>query len=456
MKPASEIPRPAGSLVSHTRRFVKNTMQFYEEAFRECGDIFTTRIPGLGNWIYICSPELVKAVLEAPPDVLAGGDLGGFSLAHILGHGATSELDGPAHQERRDVISPYLDAQGSLRHVAAVRRIAERRLAQWPLGQPFPLVLALQKVALEALLQVMFSQAGPDRIRQLAELYEDFSFKALRSPAASHSSLQIDLPGSPWRGVKKRQRAIFQTFSEEIDGRLGSIDDPEADDLVLGLARARLADGSRLSREAMMAEILELLFQGHEMTGNAMTWILGELLSHPAALARLRQELAAVIGDGDLESGHLAELPYLEGVVYEGLRRRPANFVTGVRRAKQPFPLGGYLLPEGTFISVCYPALAMREDLFPHPGDFDPARFEGQPPPADARCPFGSGAHACPARDLALVILKTALATIVRKTEMKLAQDEIRPVRKAYFYEPNKGMLVTLDSRKETGREGHA
>lgn len=447
MKPSSEIPRPAGSLLSHSRRFVKNTMQFYEDAFRECGDMFTTRIPGLGNWVYICSPELVRTVFAAPPGVLAGGDLGSFSLAHLIGHGATSELDGPAHQERRDVISPYLSAQGSLGQVDAVRRITERRLAEWPLGQPFPLVLALQKIALEALLQMMFSQAGPDRVRQLAGIYEDFSFKGLRSPAASHSSLQIDFPGSPWRAVKKRQQMIFKTFSEEIEARLAAIDDPAADDLVLGLARARLADGSRLSREAMIAELLDLLFQGHEMTGNAMTWILGELLAHPETLARLRQELAEVVGDGGLQSTHLAHLPYLEAVVAEGLRRRPVNFVTGVRRAKQEFPLGGYLLPEGTFIAACYPALAMREDLFPRPRAFDPARFEGQPPPTDARCPFGSGAHACPGKDFAVMILKTALATIVRKTELKLAQDEIRPVRKAYYYEPNKGMLVVLEKR---------
>jgi unspecific monooxygenase len=437
MKPSSEIPRPAGSLLSHSLRFVKNTMQFYEDAFRECGDMFTTRIPGLGNWVYICSPELVRTVFAAPPDILAGGDLGGFSLAHLIGHGGTSELDGPAHQERRDVISPYLDAQGSLAHVEAVRRITERRLAEWPLGQPFPLVLALQKIALEALLQMMFSQAGPDRVRQLADIYEDFSFKGLRSPAASHSSLQIDFPGSPWRGVKKRQQIIFKTFSDEIEARLAAIDDPAADDLVLGLARARLADGSRLSRETMIAELLELLFQGHEMTGNAMTWILGELLTHPETLARLRQELAT--GEGGL--------PYLEAVISEGLRRRPVNFVTGVRRAKQPFELGGYLLPEGTFIAVCYPAVAMREDLFPHPKDFDPTRFEGQPPPTDARCPFGTGAHACPGKDFALMVLKTAIATIVRKADLKLAQDEIRPVRKAYYYEPNKGMLVVLEKR---------
>jgi cytochrome P450 family 110 len=436
MKPSSEIPRPAGSLLSHSLRFVRNTMQFYEDAFRECGDIFATRIPGLGNWVYICSPDLVKAMLEAPPEVLNGGDIEGFSLAHLLGRGATSHLDGAAHQERREVISPYLDAQASLRHVDDIRRITERRLAEWPAGKPFRLVLELQKIALEALLMVLFDGAGPDKVRQLAGLYESFSFKGLRSPASVHPSLQIDLgPWSPWGRVKQRQRQVIEAFSQEIEARLTAIDQPEADNLVLAMARARLEDGSRLSTEVILAEILDLLFQGHELTGDSMTWTMSELLAHPEVLARLRQELDSA-----------DDPPYLEAVVYEGLRRRPTNFVTSARRVKQPFPLSGYLLPEGTMIAVCYPAVSMREDLFAHPQSFDPGHFHGQPPP-DAQCPFGSGSHTCTGKELAMVIMKTALATIVRKADLKLAQDVVRPVRNAYYYEPNKGLLVTFEKR---------
>jgi cytochrome P450 len=447
MKPSSEIPRPAGSLLAHSLRFVRNTMQFYEDAFRECGDIFATRIPGLGNWVYICSPDLVKDVLEAPPDVLASGDIEGFSLAHLLGRGATSHLDGPAHQERRDVTSPYLGAQASLRHVDDIRRTTERRLAEWPLGRPFPLVLALQRIALEALIKVFFSGAGPEKARQLADVYESFSFKGLRSPFASHPTLQIDLgPWSPWGRVKLRQREVVELFSREIEARLAAVDQPEADDLVLGMARARLGDGSRLSREVILAEILDLLFQGHELTGDSMTWTLGELLAHPEALARLRQELDSVVGAEGVRSSHLPDLPYLEAVVYEGLRRRPSNFLTSWRRVKQPFPLAGYLLPEGTLIAACYPALSMREDLFANPKSFDPDHFYGKKPPAGA-CPFGGGRHICPGRDLAVVVMKAALATIVRKAELKLAQDEVRPVRNAYYYEPNRGLLVTLEKR---------
>ncbi len=448
MKTLSEIPRPAGSLFSHSLRFAKNTMQFYEDVYHECGDIFVARIPGLGEWVYVCSPDLARAMVAAPPEVLIGGDVGEFSLSHVLGKGATSHLDGPAHRERRDVICPHLGAQGSLRHVDEVRRIAERRVAEWPVGQPFPLVLQLQKIALESLLTVFFGAAGPDKIRQLADLYEDFSFKGLRSPTVSHPTLQIDLPGSPWRRVQKRQREVVRAFSQEIAARLAAVDRPEEDDLILSMGRAHLGDGSRIPREVILAEILDLLFQGHELTGDSMTWTLGELIAHPEVLAKLRQELDAVIGPGEIQSSHLPSLPYLEAVVYEGLRRRPTNLSTTLRRVKQPFELGGYLLPEGTLVAICYPALSVREDLFPNPKSFDPGHFYGKSFPADVWSPFGGGGpHTCVGQDLALAITKTTLATVVRKAELKLAQDEVRPVRNAYYYEPNKGLLVTLEKR---------
>jgi len=450
MKPSSEIPRPAGSLLTHSLRFVKNTMQFYEDAYRECGDIFATRIPGLGDWVYICSPELVKAMLAAPPSVLAGGDIGGFNLAHVQGQGATSLLDGAAHQERKDVLCPHLAAQASLRQVDDVRGITERRIAGWPQGKPFPLVLETQKIALEALIRTFFGGASPEKVRELADCYETFSFKGLRSPAVPHSTLQVDLgPWSPWGRVMKRQREVVKVFSQEIAARLAAVAQPAAADVVLGMARARLADGSRISPEVILTELLDLLFQGHELTGDSITWTLGELATHPEVLARLRQELDSVVGTEGIRSSHLPNLPYLEAVVYEGLRRRPTNLATSVRRVKQPFGLGGYLLPEGALVAICYPALSVREDLFANPKSFDPSHFLGKSLPAEVWSPFGGGGqHACTGKDLAMVLMKTALATIVTRADLKLAQDEIRPVRNAYYYEPNKGLLVTFEKRR--------
>jgi cytochrome P450 len=387
-------------------------------------------------------------MIEAPPVVMIGGDVGEFSLSHMLGKGAASQLDGAAHRERRDVTCPHLGLQGSLRHVDEIREIAERRVAGWPLGKPFPLVLELQKIALESLVRSFFGGASPEEVRRLSDLWEEFSFKGLRSPTVSHPTFQIDFPGSPWRRVQKRQKETVQEFARAIAARLAAADRPEEDDLILGMARARLGDGSRLSQEVILAEVLELLFQGHELTGDSLTWTLGELITHPEVLAKLRAELDGKLGGRPVRAADLADLPYLEAVVYEGLRRRPANLSTSLRRLKQPFELGGYLLPEGMFVAICYPAISVREDLFPDSKSFDPGHFLGKTFPPHVWSPFGGGGpHACAGRDLALVISKAALATIVRKAELKLARDEVRPVRNAYYYEPNKGLQVTLEKR---------
>ena len=89
----------------------------------------------------------------------------------------------------------------------------------------------------------------------------------------------------------------------------------------------------------------------------------------------------------------------------------------------------------------------MREDLFPNPSASIPTISSASSSRPEVWSPFGGGPHGCAGKDLAIVIMKAALATIVRKTELKLAQDEVRPVRVAYYYEPNKGLLVKLERR---------
>ncbi len=62
-------------------------------------------------------------------------------------------------------------------------------------------MLETQKIALEALIKVFFSSADPEKVRQIADSYETFSFKGLRSPAVPHTTLQVELgPGAPGAG----------------------------------------------------------------------------------------------------------------------------------------------------------------------------------------------------------------------------------------------------------------
>ena len=92
---------------------------------------------------------------------MSGGEIGA-QHEHVLGRGATAQLDG-LPTGGRDVTSPYL-VRKEHRQVDGIAgsRAEARGVAA---HQPFKLVLALQKISLEALILLLFNGVDPERAR---------------------------------------------------------------------------------------------------------------------------------------------------------------------------------------------------------------------------------------------------------------------------------------------------
>ena len=103
------------------------------------------------------------------------------------------------------------------------------------------------------------------------------------------------------------------------------------------LVEARDEDGNGLDDGALRDELVTLLLAGHETTATGLAWAFERLVRHPAAMARLRETLAA--GDDT----------YLDAVIKETLRygrscsRSPG---TSWRRSRWP----GTGCPSGTTV----------------------------------------------------------------------------------------------------------
>jgi cytochrome P450 len=127
--------------------------------------------------------------------------------------------------------------------------------------------------------------------------------------------------------------------------------------------------------------------------------------------AKLRAELLAN-SDTSPQS-----LPYLTGVVKEGLRLSMAN----PTRMPRVVPSTGFTLPSGQFlppntvIGLQPYTLHLNPAVFPSPTEFLPERWD-DPTPEMLRdaIPFGLGSRACIARNLATVELYIAVDAIVR------------------------------------------
>jgi cytochrome P450 len=158
-----------------------------------------------------------------------------------------------------------------------------------------------------------------------------------------------------------------------------------ADDLISALIAARDND-DRLSEDELLSMCGGLLLGGYETTANQINMSLLTLLSHPAELARLRDDL-------DLIPAAVEEfIRYVQLAV--GL---PPPRVT-----TEEVTLGGVAIPAGEMV---WPAtyFANRD-----PSEFpDPDRFDLTRPPA-AHLGFGAGAHHCIGAQLARIELQEA------------------------------------------------
>ncbi|KAJ9604806.1 hypothetical protein H2200_010921 [Cladophialophora chaetospira] len=159
------------------------------------------------------------------------------------------------------------------------------------------------------------------------------------------------------------------------------------------------------------AQCKDLIFAGSDSTGMNLATILFMLAKHQECLDKIREEvLKNKPGFDDLQA-----LPYLRGVVKEGLRLSMAN----PSRLPRVVPAGGWTFkhtyfPAGTEISCTPYSLHLNPEVFPDPHEFNPERWiEPSEEMMRDAIPFGLGSRQCIARNLATVELYCAVAKIV-------------------------------------------
>ncbi|EXJ69943.1 uncharacterized protein A1O5_07016 [Cladophialophora psammophila CBS 110553] len=168
------------------------------------------------------------------------------------------------------------------------------------------------------------------------------------------------------------------------------------------------------------AQCKDLIFAGTDSTGMNLATILFMLVRRPECHARLREEMLGLAHRPGFDE--LQSLPYLRGVVKEGLRLSMAN----PSRLPRVVPKGGwtfknnmsnntdYYFPAGTEVSCTPYSLHLNERVFRDPRSFVPERWlEPSDEMLRDAIPFGLGSRQCIARNLATVELFCAVARVV-------------------------------------------
>ncbi len=429
--PGPRSPRPFQTLAMLTRQRPK-----LERARRRYGDVFTVRVLGLGTFVVVADPALVKQVFTADPTVLHAGT--GSPLGTVLGEHSLLAIDEDRHLEQRKLLLPPFHGQRMHAYEQLIADIAAEEVARWPGGVEFPTAEPFMRITLRAILQAVFGARGAE-IDELERIIPPYVESGSRMAALS--GLHHDLgPHSPWGRFLARRAAVDGALDRLIANARRDEALEERSDVLALLVQARHSDGTPMADAEIRDQLVTLLAAGHETTAGTLAWIVERLRRHPEITQRLVDEVDA--GGRALR----------DATIREAQRVRPVIAFSG-RFVRRPYALDGHLLPVGTRIGLSAGLTHFDPGLFPEPDRFRPDRFLDAKPETYSWIPFGGGIRRCIGAAFAHMEMDVVLRTVLERVSIvpdPSAPDEPWAFR-GVAHVPGRGGRVAVHARARQG-----
>ncbi|OAY39660.1 iridoid oxidase [Manihot esculenta] len=249
------------------------------------------------------------------------------------------------------------------------------------------------------------------------------------------------LPFLKWldpQGLKKktskdmgRALEIVEGFvKERIQEKLGNEEKHKKDflDTLLEYEGDGKNWNGKIPYENIIILILEMFFGGSETTSAGIEWAMAELLRHPEAMRKVKEELNEVVGERRIvEESDIEKLPYLQAAVKEAFRLHPPVPLLVPRNTMQDTDFMGYHIPKDTQVLVSAWAMGRDPDSWEDPLSFKPERFLGSNIDYKGQnyelIPFGSGRRICVGVLLAQRVVVLSLAALIHCFDWEFDKD---------------------------------
>ncbi len=410
-------------------------LSFMENCERRYGELFTLRIRRGRAWVFLTNPEHVKQVFTADPaSMRAGAGEANPLLGPLLGSSSVMLLDEPGHMSDRKRLLPSFHGTRMQEYGEMMSEVARRKIASWPLGEPFALWPRMQAISLEVVMRSVFGRGDPERMERLREklvTLTDWINNPRRLALLAAVGARSVTASAKFRAV---MRPVEELVLEEVRLRRAAADRDEHNDILAMLEHAYAQDSSPLSEQKLRDELVTMLSDGP--TATSLAWSFERLLRHPDKLARLRDEV--LTGESD---------EYLDAVVKETLRLCPAVPVV-MRRLAESIELDGYTIPADSIVAPCVFLMHRRADIYPQPRSFRPERFLEDPAGTYTWIPFGGGVRRCVAASFAQLEMKRVMQAVLDEVDLRPASSGSEAAaRSSVSFVPDAGALVVATRR---------
>ena len=379
------------------------------------------------EFLYLAGPEANRFVLHTHRDLFSH-DLGWTPVVGEWAGKGLLNMDPPEHTRHRRLWNPAFTSAYMAQYLPVVERVILEHIAGWAARGEVDLFAEAREITfgVAALALAGFDGTAIERLRGL--------FYALL-----HG---YDEGEETWEQfVTRRQRVVEELHGimlPLIEQRRRQPPETQPRDVLSQIVHARDGDGLALTDAQVLDHVKILLVAGHETTTTLGAWLLYLLATHPQSLAQVRAELDATLPGTDgpaSANGRVSHVPFealrglrtLDNAVAETGRLHPP-VVTVPRGVLREAEFAGHIIPAGAQARLALAASHYLPDLFAHPEQFQPDRFE-PPREEDRRHPFalvtfGGGPRLCIGMHFANLEVKLLAAHVLRSYDLAPVPDQ--------------------------------
>ena len=402
---------PLFQFLFNSSEITKNPIPFHQKWFEELGDSFSVWSPFRGHIMLTRDAEITKHVLQKKHKFYHKSELQTKYLSKYVGYGLLTSSGDYWLQQRR-LIQPGFHKEKLQNLIAIIHHSINEEIEKITTDTFIDLYPIMNTLAFEVVAKSLFNfSADRSTLRRLQEIIEKlqlFIVKELRQP---HKKLKYLLTGEIRRHMKlvKESREIILAI---IEARRQS--NESQDDLLDMLLNAQYEDGTFMTNDQLIDEILILFVAGHETTANALTFTLGLLAQNDNALRKASYEVEEVAQKQLSNHQNISELVYVKSCIEESMRLYPPAWITD-RVAIQDDKVGDYFIKKGTLIGVSIFELHRSKHYWKDPEKFDPDRFYLNKIDNTYYLPFGAGPRLCIGNNFAMYEMILAVSGILQK-----------------------------------------
>ncbi|QUQ65283.1 cytochrome P450 monooxygenase [Kutzneria sp. CA-103260] len=408
---------------------------FGEECMARYGPLFTARILGFGNVVYVCTPDGIRRILRDDADKFDAA-AANKSIKFVVGEHSLLMSDGAEHTERRRILMRPLHGCNMTDYVVLMESIIDQEIRQWRVNARIKLLDCLQRVTLEVMMRAVFGITDSvrlDRLRVLVPRLLDISPVIILLPAMRRSFGGF----GPWVRFQRLLHEVDDIiFAEIAERRVDPVSDgTDVVSILLANEEAALTD------QELRDHMVTLLAVGQETTATQLAWFFERVLRTPDAL----EQIVTAVAEQDWK--------LIDAAIHESIRARPTTMDVG-RVALKPWHANGYDFPAGTMFAVSLGLLHHSPQLHDKPDVYLVSRFSPEEPPSTHFMPFGGGNHRCLGASLAMIEMRTVISTIMRHVRLEPARTAAERVAcKGPMLVPRHGTAVVVTENRLMRRD---